>query len=412
MPPPRTDLSDSVSAPAARLPGSNPAPEPSRPMTPGLADGARDFRLRMSVIDRETETALDMTRDRYGRTVHPDAAAAALARRDQAAMEAYTTHLAPHADALLDAARRALDELPPARHITGWRTVLDSLAASAAEIHRALNRPADPSSAAEPAQRTALWPHLAAWADHGFIAANLADQHPYQHQAPLTGEEQQMWTETARAAQRRGELELTESWYAADGQPITLAHLIEDDESTLIALRGDPNAPGWQVIGHYTHEYQAGQVLPAAVPPGVLRPDVSRFNRPDPVPEVSLQELIRDVVEAQAAGDASDALLTATQRGDDAGAMIRLQELLATAGQFAGALETVQGRQIAVRLAALGRQIDFLTREVHEAAEDLGATVAVLPPHRTPRPRARPRPALGTTPPTPPQAAPARRTRG
>lgn len=114
-------------------------------MKPELANAARDFRLRMAVIDRETETALDMTRDRYGRTVHASAAAAARAQRDKSAVEAYTTHLAPHADALLDAARRALDELPPARHLAGWRTVLDGLAASATEIRRALDRPAAPA---------------------------------------------------------------------------------------------------------------------------------------------------------------------------------------------------------------------------------------------------------------------------
>ncbi|GAB2331323.1 hypothetical protein STREPTOSP366_64720 [Streptomyces variabilis] len=85
--------------------------------------------------------------------------------------------------------------------------------------------------------------------------------------------------------------------------------------------------------------------------------------------------------------------------------MVRLQELLETSGQFASALETVQGRQIAARLSALGRQIEFLTREVEEAAEDLGATVAVLPPHRTPVLRTRPRPAVETTPPTPPPRA-------
>ncbi|MET8561300.1 hypothetical protein ABZV75_12175 [Streptomyces flaveolus] len=371
-----------------------------------LAHAARDFRLRMTVIDRETEVALDITRDRFGRTVHPDAAAAARAHRDKAAVEAYTTHLAPHAEALLDAARLVLDELPPARHLAGWRTVLDGLASSAAEIRRALDRPAASGSPAERAQYSALWPHLTAWADHSSIASNLADQrHGQHHKAPLTEEEQRMWTEMAQAAQRRGELELTESWYAADGQPITLAHLIEDDDSTLVALRGDPDAPGWQVIGHYAHEYEAAKVLPAPVPPGVLRADVSRFNRPAPAPEVSLQELIRDVVEGQTAGDASDALLGAVQRGYDAGPMIRLQELLETSSQFASALETVQGRQIAARLSALGRQIEFLTREVEEAAEDLGATVAVLPPHRTPALRARPRPAVDTTPPTPPPRA-------
>ncbi|MEU5800006.1 hypothetical protein ABZ773_05930 [Streptomyces sp. NPDC047804] len=230
----------------------------------------------MSVIDCETETGLDAARDRCGRTVHAGAAAAALARRDQAAVEAYAKHLAPYADALLGSARRALDELPPARHLAGWRTVLDGLAASTAEIRRALDQPATPGSAAERAQHAALWLHLATWADHGYIASNLADQHQHQrphHKAPLTGKEQQRWTERAQAAQRRGELELTESWHAADGQPITLACLVEDDESTVVALRGDPGAPGWQAIGHYAHEYEAGKVLPAAVPPGVLCPD-------------------------------------------------------------------------------------------------------------------------------------------
>ncbi|WP_413100237.1 hypothetical protein [Streptomyces sp. Inha503] len=386
-------------------PASNPTPDNPLPMTPELTDGVRGFRLRMAVIDHESEIALDMTRDRYGRTVHASAAAAARAHRDKAAVEAYTTHLAPHADALLDAARRALDELPPARHLSGWRAVLDGLAASTAEIRRALDQPAAPDSEAEREQHSALWPHVIAWADHSVIASNLADQNQHRHQAPLTDDERQMWTERAQAAQRRGELELTESWYAADGQPITLAHLVEGDDSTLVALRGDPDAPGWQVIGHFAHEYEAGQALPAPVPPGVLRTDVSQFNRPALAPEVSLQELIRDVVEAQHAGDASNALLGATQRGYDAGPMVRLQELLETSGQFASALETAQGRQIAARLSALGRQIEFLTREIEETAEDLGATVAVLPPHRTPVPRVRPRPAVDTTPPTPPPRA-------
>ncbi|MFJ4696345.1 hypothetical protein [Streptomyces sp. NPDC088766] len=387
-------------------PASSPAPDGPLPTAPELANAARDFRLQMAVIDSETEAALDMTRDRYGRTVHAGAAAAARAHRDKAAVEAYATHLAPHAEALLDAARLVLDELPPARHLAGWRVVLDGLAVSAAEIHRALDRPAAPGSQAERTQHAALWPHLTAWADHSSVASNLADQRDGQHhKASLTDEEQQMWTERAQAAQRRGELELTESWYAADGQSITLAYLVEDNDSTVVALRGDPGVPGWQVIGHYAHEYEAGKALPAPVPPGILRADVSRFNRLAPAPEVSLQELIRDVVEGHTAGDASNALLGTVQRGYAAGPMARLQELLETSSQFASALETVQGRQIAARLSALGRQIEFLTREVEEAAEDLGATVAVLPPHRTPVLRARPRPAVDTTPPTPPPRA-------
>ncbi|MFG3038075.1 hypothetical protein ACGFYZ_14310 [Streptomyces sp. NPDC048330] len=366
----------------------------------------------MAVINRETETALDTVRDRYGRTIHHDAAAATRARRNQAAVETYATHLAPYGDRLLEAARRALDELPPARHTTAWRDLLDSLAASHAEIVRVLNRPAAPSSAAEREQHSAVWLHLAIWTEYSSIAVHLADQH-HQPEPELTDEERQMWTEMAHAAQARGELDLIESWYAADGRRITLADLVEDDTSTtVVALAGDPDAPGWEVIGHYAHEYAAGQALPRPVPPGVLRPDVSRFNRPEPAPERPLQELLRDVVEGRAAGDVSEALFSATQQGYDAGPMVRLQELLHTAGVFASALESVQGRQVAARLDALGRQLDFLTREVRSAAEDLEATVAVLPPHRAPKPPAiRPRPALNTTPPAPPPrtTAPVRR---
>ncbi|MCX5395634.1 hypothetical protein [Streptomyces sp. NBC_00102] len=382
---------------------NGPAPDTSAQAPSELANAARNFRLRMAVIDCETEAALDATRDRYGRTVHVGAEAAARTHRDTAAVEAYSTHLAPHAEALLTAARLALDELPPARHLLGWRTVLDALATSAAEIRRALDRPAAPGSRDERAQHAALWPHLTAWADHGPIPSNLADQLDGQHhKAPLTAEEQQMWTEMAQAAQRRGELELTESWYAADGQPITLAYLVEDDASTVVALRGDPGLPGWQVIGHYAHELEAGKALPAPVPPGVLRADISRFNRPVSAPELSVQDLIRDVVEGRSAGDAANALLGAVQRGFVAGPMVRLQELLETSSQFATALETAKGHQIAARLSVLGRQIEFLTIEVEQAAEELGATVAVLPPHRTPVPRVRARPAVDAAPPTPP----------
>lgn len=367
----------------------------------------------MGVIARETETALDATRDRYGRTIHHHAAAAALARRNQAAAEAYATHLAGHAGLLLDAARHSLDELPPARHIAAWRALLDSLAASHAEIVRVLDRPVTPGSTSEREQHAEAWPHLVVWADHGAIAADLASVLRHQPEPPgLTDEERQRWTEKAQAAQRRGELDLIESWYVADGRRITLAYLIEDDTSTVIALTGDPDAPGWEVIGHYPHEYAAGQALPRAVPPGVLRPDASRFNRPAPAPEVSLQDLLQDVVEARTAGDVADILFTAAQGAPHAGPVARLQELIETAARFAHALETARGRQVAARLDTLGRHFDFLTRELHDAAEDLGATVAVLPPHRAPAPpRIRPRPALDTTPPAPPPraAAPAHR---
>lgn len=388
-------------------PASSSSPGSHRPSASELSTAASSFTLRMSVIDCETDAALDKTRDRHGRTVHPGAAEAARAHRDKAAVEAYRTHLAPHADALLDVARLVLDEMPPARHLTGWQAVLDVLHASTANIRQLLERPADSSSEDERAQHAALWPHLTVWADHGYIASTLADQREGgQHQkSPLTDEERQRWTEMAAAAQRRGRLELTESWYAADGQPITLAYLVEDDESIVVALRGDPGGSGWQVIGHYEHEYEAGKDLPSPVPPGVLRRNLSRFNRPLPAPEISLQDLMRDVVEGRTASDASNALLGAVQGGYAAGPMVRLQELVETSAQFANALETVQGSQVAGRLSALSRQIEVLTREIEEAAEDLGATVAVLPPHRTPVLRVRPRPAVDTSPPVLPPLA-------
>ncbi|KOT61535.1 MULTISPECIES: hypothetical protein [Streptomyces] len=359
----------------------------------------------MAALDRETEAALDTARDRYGRTVHHQGAAAARARRNHEAIDAYTTCLAAHATPLLDAARSAVDGLPPARHTHAWRDLLDSLATSHTEIARTLDGLAPSGSAAAREQHTLVWPHLAAWADYGTIAAGLAEQQP-QPGPGLSAEERQLWIERAQLARRRGALDLIESWYAADGRHITLAHLVEDEDSTVVALAGDPGAPGWEVIGHYAHEYAAGQALPRAVPPGVLRPDAaSRFNRPEPAPERALQELVQEVVEARAAGDVSETLLSVAQQGYDAGPMVRLQHVLSTAAEFSYALETAQGRQISARLDALQRQLAFLAQEVNDTAEDLGATVAILPPHRAPKPpRIRPRPALETTPPpAPPQ---------
>ncbi|MFD5161812.1 hypothetical protein ACFWMJ_27665 [Streptomyces hawaiiensis] len=54
---------------------------------------------------------------------------------------------------------------------------------------------------------------------------------------------------------------------------------MEDDDSTVVALRGDPGVPGWQVIGHIAHETEAGKALPAPVPPGVLRPETTARHR-------------------------------------------------------------------------------------------------------------------------------------
>ncbi|MER6031538.1 hypothetical protein [Streptomyces sp. NPDC001851] len=215
----------------------------------------------MAVIDRETETALDATRDRYGRTVHLGASATARGRRTRAALAAYATHLAEQGHQLLHAARSGLDRLPPAPHTAAWRDLLDALAASHTEITLVLDHPAAPGSAGECEQHTTVWPHLAFWADYGSIAADLADQH-HQPGPQLSADDKRLWTDEARAARRRGELDPIESWYAADGGLITLAYLVQDDASTVIALAGDLDTAGWEVIGHYDHESAAGQALP------------------------------------------------------------------------------------------------------------------------------------------------------
>lgn len=262
-----------------------------------LAGKAVDFRLRMMTIVRETKTAVDATYDRYGRSVSPEAARAACTHRDQEAVQAYATCLAPHAEELLTTARRTLSSLPPARHTAAWWNLLDDLAVSHAKITDVLNHPEPPGSDAEQGQQSLVWPHLAFWAEHSYVATHLLEQ-PRSNPQPAE-EEQQKWTQWVQAARNRGALSLTESWYAADGRQVTLAHLVHDDNnvSTVVALSGDPDGADWRVIGHYADAETATRALSPAVPPGVLRADSWRSTRPEPVPGIPLQDLIQDVNE-------------------------------------------------------------------------------------------------------------------
>ncbi|MFJ9033624.1 hypothetical protein ACIRQP_35000 [Streptomyces sp. NPDC102274] len=293
--------------------------------------------------------------------------------------------------------------MTPARHHRAWRLLLDDLDHAATQIDRILTDPVEPGTEAARERDTALWPYLTAWAEHEYIVSDLAEQHRLPAPPSPSADTQREGTARAQDARQRGDLDPFESWYDAEGRLITLAYLIEDDVSTVLALAGDLDSHAWQVLGQYDNEYAAGQASPPPVPPGVLRPDSSRYHRRVPTPEVTLQELIGDIVEARHSGDVADVLLTATQdAGYAPGPLARMGELISTAAQFAEATETRQGHRTGARLSVIAQQLRLLTGELRQAGEELSAAVGVLPPHRAPRPRfltAPATPALTTTPP-------------
>ncbi|MET9556818.1 hypothetical protein [Streptomyces sp. NPDC006645] len=369
--------------------------------------------MRFSLIHLKCETTLDTLRNRHGTITNTPAATTATAQRNRDATAAFEKHLLPHTSILLAAARSAIDNMPPARHHAAWLLVLDDLDHAATQIHRILTDTPPPGSGAAREQHRALWPYLSVWAEHATVLTNLVDQH--RTPAPeFTGEQQTAWKERAQTAHERGEMEPFESWYDARGRLITLAYLVEDDASTVLVLAGDLDQPHWQVLGQDDNEYRAGQLAPPPVPPGVLRPRVPRYQHRLAAPEVRVQDLIHDVAVAHQSGDVAEALLTAADDTTGApGPLERLGELVRTAGQFADALETRRGRDSAVRLNFLARQLGALRHELFDAGEQLSAAVGVLPPHRAPHPRFLTTPAPtapATTPPSTasPAAAPVR----
>lgn len=299
--------------------------------------------------------------------------------------EAFQRHVLPHTDRLLAAARSAVDAMPPARHHNAWRLLLDDLAHAAGQIHRILSTPASqPEPKAAVARHLQLWPYILAWAERSFIVSDLAGQHRPQG-PPLPREEQRLWTERAQAAWQRGDLDASDAWYSADNELITLAHLVEHDEETVVVLAGELGSEQMQVLGHHDSEYEAERASPPPVPAGVLRPAFAPFKHQPPAPEATVAALIRQVEEARHTADVSMALLDAVDGpGVSRGPLPRLAELIDQAAKFADALETKQGQRAAARLSVLSRQLGVLREEIESAAQDLG--VGVLPPHRTPRP--------------------------
>jgi hypothetical protein len=152
-------------------------------------------------------------------------------------------------------------------------------------------------------------------------------------------------------------------------------------------MAGDLDTPGMYVIGHFSdsNEYEAGRTAPPPVPPGVLRPEASRYDERVHDPEITLQAFTQDIIEARHTGEVAEALLTATEALR--GPLSRLGEFVAVCAEFSDALETRQGQQTAARLRMIATQINLLAEDLRTAGDELDAAVGVLPPHRTPHPR-------------------------
>ncbi|MGW5679748.1 hypothetical protein ACWEV4_32510 [Streptomyces sp. NPDC003860] len=349
------------------------------------------------------ETVLDGLRNRHGTIIDAHAAAEAVEERNHAATEVYRTILMPHTGTLLTAARGALDSLPPARHHAGWAARLDDLEHAADQIQQILaGATSGPDNETAHTTQQAMWPHLVTWAEHAGTACDLADQQHTPTTTALPDDELRKWTHLARAARASGRLTPYESWYDADQRLITIAVLQHDNEMlTAVALAGDLDSPDVQVLGHYEDELEAIDASPPPVPPGVLHPAASPYAERAHSAEVSFQALIQDVREARRASDVAEAIETAVDRyGLTRGQLVRLEEFVSVCAEFAHALGTQHAQRVAGRLGALSRQFAVLTAELREAGDDLGSTVAVLPPHRTPLPHRLPgtgHPAIPTT---------------
>ncbi|MFF3640375.1 hypothetical protein [Streptomyces sp. NPDC002564] len=291
--------------------------------------------------------------------------------------------------------------MPPARHHTAWRELIDDLVHAADQIHRIRSTSTgqdDPD--ASRVRHLQLWPYVLAWAERAFIIGDLAGQHR-PAAPPLRGEELLLWQDRAQAAWQRGDLDATDVWYSASNDLITLAYLVEHGEQTVVVLAGEVGSEQMRVLGHYDTLQQAVEASPPAVPAGVLHPDVTPLAPHAPAAEAPVAKLVRQVDEARHTGDVYMALLDAIDdSGFSRGPLPRLAELLDRAAKFTDALETKQGQRSAARLSVLARQLGALTQEIESVAEGLGA--GVLPPHRTPRPLFHTTPAPPAPPATPP----------
>jgi hypothetical protein len=320
-----------------------------------------------------------------------------LARRNAALAEYGAQVLLPHTATLLAQARTRLDDLPTARHHTGWRLVLDDLDYAADRVQNLLSLPESEVSAEQ--RDRALWPYLETWGDRSMLLWELI-HHPAPQPLPqLPSEQEQQLTEWARGARMRGHLFPYMSWYEASGTQITLTYQEDpEDIPTCLALAGDIDSPHMRVIGAYEDDDQALAALPRPISPGILRRGRPEIARSLPPPEAELRNLILDVTNAQHSSELAEAIHMATAHDPAPSAAAEFSQFLATCGEWADALDTREGAQAAERIRLLTDQFTHVVRELRDLGEDLEGSLGMLPPHRTPLPRhlPSPKPALST----------------
>ncbi|MFZ3470447.1 hypothetical protein ACODT3_24475 [Streptomyces sp. 4.24] len=306
--------------------------------------------------------------------------------------------------------------MPPARHHARWHLLISDLAHAADQAIRILDEhPASQDTTSRDAQ---LWPYLQTWGEHDILLRDLALQpvHPQEPDTSLGAEAQEWWTVRARSARSRGLLQPRESLYDATGRQLTIAFVPhpdddEEEEDVVLILAGDIDSPEMRVIGRYNTDDEAIRDLPPAVPPGVLYPNGPPPDSGSP-PGLPLEQLTRDVIDAQHSASVAEAISYVTDRPPHApaGHIAQLTALLDTCATWATAMDTRTGQEIAVRLRMLSAQTSHLIQDLAQIGGQLEEAVAVLPPHRTPAPRHLPAlrsPAVGTTPvaPAPPVSA-------
>ncbi|WP_225847279.1 hypothetical protein [Streptomyces sp. HPF1205] len=357
-----------------------------------LLDHLAGFRLRYHAEHLACATTLRQLSRVFGEIADPEAARHAVEHRNRQVADAFTTRLLPHTGDLLDLARSGLAMMPPAPHHAAWRLLLDDLDHATDRIHHHLKTDVVGRGGDRCRADAQVWPYLTTWAEHALTVRDLAAQHRAAHIPVLLAAEQERLTALALDARTCGQLEPFESWYDAAGRRITLAYLIEDDDSTILVLAGDVAGEQMTVLGQYDNEYGAGRCSPPPVPTGVLRPDAP-WGPERAVPDSDLGVLIQGVIDSHHSGDVAAAIAAAVETDSrDRGPLPMLDDFLRVCAEFADALDTPQGHKTATRLNVLAAHVHAITRELRAAGEELGKHVAVLPPQRVPHPRHIPAP--------------------